>query len=72
MDYPAAEYRLLTLFRYWNMINYFFPFKYALNQNWNQVLVDMIPLFREAPDVTSYHMAMMELVGRVNDSHALF
>jgi carboxyl-terminal processing protease len=72
MDYPAAEYRLLTLFRYWNMIHYFSPFKYALMQDWNQVLADMMPVFRQAPDVTGFHLVIMELVARVNDSHVWF
>jgi len=28
MTYPTAPYRLLALFRFWNIINYFFPYKH--------------------------------------------
>lgn len=41
--YPDAGYRLLCLFRYWNMINYFYPYKYLIGEDWNKVLTDCIP-----------------------------
>lgn len=31
------EYRLLDLFRYWNIIEYFYPYKYLIHQNWDDV-----------------------------------
>ena len=70
--YPASGMRLLSLARYWNIIEYFFPYKYLIGQNWNNVLTEMIPEFRSAPDTISYHMAMRELTAKINDSHAGF
>lgn len=70
--YPSLELRLLSLARYWNIINYFFPYKYLTDQNWNDALPEMIPKFKYAKDTVSYHMAIMELVGKVDDSHAIF
>jgi hypothetical protein len=46
--YPSMNMRLLSLFRYWNIINYFFPYKYKTNENWNNVLTEMIPVFENA------------------------
>ncbi|MFB9861688.1 S41 family peptidase [Rufibacter immobilis] len=71
-DYPAEEYRLLSLFRYWNIINYFFPYKYAIGQPWDQVLADMLPTFRKASTATEYHLAMLELSNSINDGHNFF
>ncbi|MFC3561435.1 S41 family peptidase [Pedobacter jamesrossensis] len=70
--YPSAEMRLLTLSRYWNIISYFFPYKYKTNQPWSAVLVEMIPKFKYAADTTSYHLAILELTARIDDSHGKF
>ncbi len=70
--YPTPEMRLLTLSRYWNIINYFFPYKYLMDDDWNDVLHEMIPKFKYAQDTLNYHMAILELVAKINDSHANF
>lgn len=64
------NYRMLTLFRYWNVIEYFFPYKYQTDVPWDTVLETMIPKFRYAPTETSYHLAMLKLISNINDSHA--
>lgn len=70
--FPCADMRLLSLSRYWNVIHYFFPYKYVIGEDWNAVLLDMLPLFRDAKDTLDYHLAMLQLTVRINDSHALF
>ena len=70
--YPGAEMRLLGLARYWNIIEYFYPYKYRIGEVWNQVLTEMIPAFKDAPDTIAYHLAMRELTVKLNDSHAGF
>jgi carboxyl-terminal processing protease len=69
---PDEKYRLLGLFRYWNIINYFFPYKYLTDDSWNLVLADMLPKFREAATPTEYHLAMKELTVKINDGHSFF
>jgi carboxyl-terminal processing protease len=68
--YPDEGFRLLTLFRYWNIIEYFFPYKYVADQNWDDVLAEMIPKFRDAKSLSEYHLAVVELIAKVDDSHA--
>jgi carboxyl-terminal processing protease len=68
--FPTIELRLLGLSRYWNIINYFFPYKYRIGRDWDSVLVEMIPKFRDSEDTLSYHLAMLELTAKINDSHA--
>lgn len=70
--FPYIEMRLLGLTRYWNIIEYFFPYKYRIGQDWNKVLVEMIPKFKDSKDTISYHLAMLELTAKINDSHAGF
>lgn len=71
-DFPTEERRTLALFRYWNIINYFFPYKDLMDQNWDTTLVEFIPLILEASDALSYNLAFKRLTSRINDSHAYF
>ena len=38
MTYPSEEFRLLSLFRFWNVIHYFFPYKHLLDRPWEETL----------------------------------
>lgn len=67
---PDESHRLLSLFRYWNVVEYFFPYKYLTDQEWDDVLTEMIPKFRNAANVSEYHLAVLELVAKTDDSHA--
>lgn len=69
MRSPDEAHRLLALFRYWNIVQYFFPYKYAIDKNWNDVLTDLIPVFRQADSEQAYQMALYQLVAQVQDSH---
>lgn len=63
------DYRYLSLFKYWNIIEYFFPYKYMTDQKWNDVLIEMIPKFREAKNDEAYHLVIQEVSAKINDSH---
>jgi C-terminal processing protease CtpA/Prc len=69
-EYPNEDYRLLGLFKYWNIIEYFFPYKYLTDQDWDLVLNDMIPKFRKAKNISDYQNSIKELVAKLDDSHA--
>jgi hypothetical protein len=71
-DYPDEEKRLLALFRYWNIINYFFPYKNIMDQDWDTTLVEFIPRIAGAENALSYSLACKELTTRINDTHAFF
>ena len=70
MLYPAAPYRLLCLARYWNMIEYFFPYKYVTDKPWYEVNSMLIGKFAAAKDTFAYYRALAEMSAKVNDSHA--
>jgi C-terminal processing protease CtpA/Prc len=71
-EYPNKNYRLLSLFKYWNTIEYFYPYKYLTDQNWNDVLLEMIPKFINSQNANEYHLAMLETVVKLDDSHGIF
>ncbi len=70
MAFPLREYRLLSLFRFWNVINYYFPYKDDIGEDWNVVLKEMISRVRNVRDTIEYQLLMAELVARINDSHS--
>ncbi|GHU89125.1 hypothetical protein FACS1894155_05410 [Bacteroidia bacterium] len=70
LDCPDAGFRLLTLYRYWNMIHYFFPYKYLTDKDWNTVLKEYIPHFVEVKNRLEYELTATLLIGEVCDTHA--
>lgn len=70
MALPSASYRLLGLFRYWNIIEYFHPTKYAMVQPWSQVLPQFIPRFQQATDTLRYQHVLQQLISATHDGHA--
>ena len=69
MPFPSEEYRLLALFRYWNVINYFFPYKHLIDKPWNTVLTEFIPRFVANTSELEYQATIAEMVTRMQDSH---
>jgi len=65
---PSPEYRILALFRYWNIIEYFYPLKIYLPRHWNNVLADHIPKFLGATGNLEYRKAIARLVAETGDS----
>lgn len=70
MPYPDVGYRLLALYRYWNMIHYFFPYKHLMDNDWNKKLKEYLPVFINAKDELSYELAALQLIGDIQDTHA--
>lgn len=69
--YPDAGFRLLAIYRYWNIIQYFFPYKYLMGENWNDVLTEFIPKFVNASDEFVYKQAVLSMIVRIHDTHAI-
>ena len=66
---PNPAYRLLGLFRYWNIIEYYYPYKYAIGGDWQAILPRFIPRFQQASTPLAYHLLVVELVARLHDTH---
>lgn len=64
--------QILTLFMYWNIIEYFFPYKYLMDQKWDITLEKILPLFIEAKNESEFYTAMQKIIVKLNDGHASF
>ena len=69
IGFPNLKYRLLGLFRYWNYVEYFYPYKYLTDQKWNEVLPEMIDKMLRVSNLETYHLILKELTAKLDDSH---
>jgi C-terminal processing protease CtpA/Prc len=67
---PDAGFRLLALLRFWNIIEYWFPYRDAIGESWDAVLREFVPRFISVDTVDDYRLLLLELSARVNDGHA--
>jgi C-terminal processing protease CtpA/Prc len=70
LERPDAGYRLLALFRFWNIIEYWFPYRDLISGDWATVLVEFVPRLMDAESPDAYRTALLELTARVEDTHA--
>lgn len=71
MTYPDAGIRLLALYRYWNMIQYFFPNRHLTGTKWSKVLGKHLSDFCNAKDSKEYVLACTKLIVAIDDSHGM-
>lgn len=69
MAYPAREYRLLAAFRFWGVINYYYPYKHLLDDDWNSVIGKMINLMEAAQNSLEYNLAIAQMTTYIHDTH---
>ena len=71
-DLPQVDagYRLLALFRFWNCVEYWFPYRDVIGTSWPVVLAEFVPRLVAAADPADYRQEMIGLIARVNDTHA--
>lgn len=62
--------RMLGLFRYWNAVEYFFPSKYLIKENWDDVLREFIPVFAANNTMLDYKLSCLKIINRIHDTHA--
>lgn len=67
--FPRQDLRLLGLFRFWNIIDHFFPYKRLMDRDWDSALSEFIPKFEAAKDERAYALVMAEIATLTQDSH---
>jgi C-terminal processing protease CtpA/Prc len=63
-------FRILALFRYWNIIEYFFPYKHLFREDWDSLLKEFLPQFASNRSALDYRLTCWRLINRVHDTHA--
>ena len=70
--FPEENVRILSLARFWNIINYYYPYKDGMPQDWDDVLEEFIPRFISASDQLQYNLTVVELLVHITDSHGVY
>jgi len=67
---PDAGFQILGLNRFWNIIEYWFPYRDVLGEDWDEVLTRFIPRIALAKNADAYQRELMALIARAHDTHA--
>lgn len=67
---PDSGYQLLGLYRFWNIIEYWFPYRDLLGEDWPRVMSQFVPRVGLAKDPEAYQRELMALIARAHDTHA--
>ena len=59
MLYEVITYRVLALFRLWAIIEYWYPYRNLLDDDWHAVLREVLPRFVGASDWDAYRLALL-------------
>lgn len=68
--FPDAGQRLLAVYRYWSMIQYFNPNKHILSKHWDTVLPAFVSEIAQASNANEYANTIVKMATSINDSHA--
>jgi C-terminal processing protease CtpA/Prc len=68
MTDPSLEYRLLAVFRLWNVFHYFHPY-IELAGDWDAVLPEFIARMEQVNSGREYALAVAEMAARTADGH---
>ena len=72
LDYNDKNYRLLMLFSYWNVVEYYFPYKYLMDQKWDLTLNEVLPLVVQSKKPEDFYKALRKAAVNLDDSHVEF
>ncbi len=70
IKFPDPGFQLLALYRFWNIIEYWSPYRDLLQEDWDKVLADFIPRLALAKDTDEYKRETFALLARAHDGHA--
>lgn len=64
--------RILWFCMYWNLVEYFFPYKYLMDQKWDRTLGQTLPLVLNSQSEDEFLKAMRKTSTNLDDSHVEF
>lgn len=69
MHDPPVEYRLLAVFRLWNVIERFYPYKQLLDDKWEDLLGPFIDRMLATHGQKEYELTVLEMLAHIQDGH---
>lgn len=69
IPFPSQPLQLLSLFRFWNAVQYYYPNNGSI-PNWDEVLEEYIPIFMNAESKQEYVSSLNRLSHEIFDGHS--
>ena len=69
LDVPGPDERLLAMFRFWNILNYYSPNLGLIDTDWGQLLDVYVGRMLKVSNNLDYHLLMSEFTAESDDSH---
>jgi len=69
--FPDSGYQVLAIFRFWNAVEYWFPYRDLIDEKWDDVLLETLRTAAIAQDKERFRDELIRLVARVDDGHAM-
>jgi C-terminal processing protease CtpA/Prc len=70
LKFPDPGFQLLSLYRFWNIVEYWSPNRDIVGEDWDVVLAEFIPRFALAKTSEDYQREVMALLAQAHDGHA--
>jgi C-terminal processing protease CtpA/Prc len=67
---PDAGFQILALYRFWNIIEYWAPYRDLVDESWDGALREFLPRIALAKTSDEYQLELMALIADVHDTHA--
>jgi C-terminal processing protease CtpA/Prc len=67
---PDSGFQLLALYRFWNIIEYWYPNRDITGEDWDHILIEFIPRITLAKTSEAYQRELMLLITKIHDTHA--
>ncbi len=61
---------MLALYRFWNIVEYWYPYRDVIGGDWDQQLRGFIPRLALAADSDTYKREMLAFIATIHDTHA--
>lgn len=70
IKFPDGGFQLLALYRFWNIVEYWAPYRNEVGEDWDRVLAEFIPRVALTKDREGYERQLMALIVMAHDMHA--
>jgi C-terminal processing protease CtpA/Prc len=67
---PDTGFQILALYRIWNIVAYWYPYRDVIGENWDSVLSEFLPRVALAKSSDAFQLELMAFIARVHDTHA--
>jgi C-terminal processing protease CtpA/Prc len=72
LDYTNKNSKLLMFYAYWNVVEYYYPYKYIMDQKWDKTLDELLPFVVESKTPEDFYKVLRKAAAKLNDTHVQF